>query len=404
MLSEKFFSNVTAGYCWDMKLKERFDNPLYLESFGYKVYSQNDEDGIIHEIFERIGCTNKRFIEFGVQDGLESNTHCLLHYGWEGLWIEGEEKYYDLINKKFRPVIQTGQLKVINEYVNRDNVNELFEENGFTGEIDLLSIDIDGNDYHVWNALKHLSPRVVIIEYNAKFPPDLEWCMPYNESYIWDGTDRHGASLKAYEILGKRLGYSLVGTNITGANAFFVRKDLTHNKFVQSATAQMLYNPVRYNRIQFVSGPAPEICLRYSGEGIAGEFDISGKAFILNSGFHEPEFDELGGVKLQWMKERNARLFVRSIIDVPRKLKITFDNQIEGLELSVCIGDGVSQKFIGIQRGEQCVCPVIEFDYLLGSIFQVDIEINQLWSPKQVFQTDDSRILGIAIKNVEVCK
>lgn len=295
MLSEMFFGNVTAGYCWDMKLKERFDNPLYLEPFGYKVYSQNDEDGIIHEIFERIGCTNKRFIEFGVQDGLESNTHCLLHYGWEGLWIEGDEKYYNLINKKFYSVIQKGQLKVINEYVNRDNVNELFEENGFIGEIDLLSIDIDGNDYHVWNALKCLNPRVVIIEYNAKFPPDLDWCMPYNENYIWDGTDRHGASLKAYEKLGVQLGYSLVGTNISGANAFFVRKDLTENKFVQPATAKLLYNPVRYNRIRFVSGPTPEICLRYSGEGIAGEFDILGQEFILNSGFHEPEFDELGG-------------------------------------------------------------------------------------------------------------
>lgn len=110
------------------------------------------------------------------------------------------------------------------------------------------------------------------------------------------------------------------------------------------------------------------------------------------------------GGKLQWMKERKARLFVRSTIDIPRKLKITFDNQIEGLELSVCIGNGVNQKFIGIQRGEQCVDPVIEFDYLLGSIFQVDIEINQLWCPKQVFQTDDARILGIAIKNVEVSK
>lgn len=404
MLENIIFNKVSAGYFWDVKLQERFENPLYLESFGYKVYSQNDEDGIIHEIFERIGCTNKRFIEFGVQDGLESNTHCLLHYGWEGMWIEGNEKYYNFINKKFYSVISSGQLKVLNQYVNRNNINQLFEENGFINEIDLLSIDIDGNDYHVWKAVKCCNPRVVIIEYNAKFPPDLEWYMPYNEKYIWNGTDRHGASLKAYEILGTQLGYSLVGTNITGANAFFVRSDLTENKFVKPARAEMLYNPVRFNYIQFISGHPAEICLRYSGEGIEGEFDIWGKEFILDSGFHEPEFDEFGGVRLQWMKERKARIFVRSTTDIPRRLTITFDNQIEGLELSVCIGDGTSQKFVNIQKGEQCVCPAIEFDYLLGSIFYVDIEINQLWCPKEVFQTDDSRILGIAIKDVEVCK
>lgn len=400
MLNENFI--VTAGFCWDVTLQDRFKNPLYLEPYGYKVYSQNDEDGIIHEIFKRIGCTDKRFIEFGVQDGLESNTHCLLYEDWRGLWIEGEKKYYNFINQKFHSVIQSGQLKVLNSYVTRSNINQLFEESGFTGEIDLLSIDIDGNDYHVWNALKCLNPRVVVIEYNAKFPPHLEWIMPYNENYIWRGTDRQGASLKAYEILGEQLGYALVGTNISGANAFFVRKDLVEHKFVEPATAEMLYNPVRYKYLKFISGHPPKTCLRYSGEGMAGDFDISGDSFILHNGFYKPEYDEDGKFVLQWMRGHNCESFLHSSVDMPKKAKITFDNEIEGLEIIVCIEGGKKQTFSDIKKGEQSIFPVIEHDYSFGDILKVDIEVDKLWSPREVYGTDDARPFGIAIKNIEV--
>ncbi len=403
MLEKRGMSHITAGYYWDIKTEERFKDPLYLEAFGYKVYSQNDEDGIIHEIFQRIGCTDKRFIEFGVQDGLESNTHCLLHYGWGGMWIEGDRNYYQQINKKFHSVIQSGQLKVLNQYVNRENVNQIFKNSGFTGEIDLLSIDIDGNDYHVWKAIDCLRSRVVIIEYNAKFPPDLEWIMPYSGNYIWDGTDRHGASLKAFEKLGNQLGYCLVGTNITGTNAFFVREDLIGQKFIHSASAEMVYNPTRFSYIQFVSGHPARRCLRYSKEGIGGEFEISGRRFICGNGFHEPEYDADNGFHLQWMKEKKAEIYVCGIGYEHRKVKITFDNQIEGLELSAGIGDGIRQYLGNIQRGEQSIVFTVEHEHLSEGIFRVDVEIDQMWSPKEVFGSDDPRILGIAIKNVEIC-
>ena len=131
------------------------------------------------------------------------------------------------------------------------------------GGIDLLSIDIDGNDYHVWQAVECVKPKVVVIEYNAKFPPDLEWVMPYEETHAWMGTDKHGASLKAFERLGDRLGYSLVATNISGVNAFFVRKDLTQDKFAGPATAETFYNPFRADRIQFANGHPCSSCLKY---------------------------------------------------------------------------------------------------------------------------------------------
>lgn len=229
----KFSGSIENGFCWDALCRTRLKNPKSLEPYGYKVYSQNDEDGIIHEIFNRIGTTDKRFIEFGVQDGLESNTHLLLFYDWKGLWIEGSPEYCKEINTKFKPVIENGQLTVKNAFITKENINSLFSDADFTGEIDLLSIDIDGNDLYVWEAINVVNPRVVITEYNGKFPPDLEWTQAYNPTHIWDGTDWHGASLKAFEKLGQKKGYRLVGTDLRGCNAFFVRNDLHQIYFMK---------------------------------------------------------------------------------------------------------------------------------------------------------------------------
>lgn len=102
----EFSGQVEGGFKWNTLTRTRMYSPKSLEPYGYKVYSQNDEDGIIQEIFNRIGTTNKQFVEFGVQDGLESNCHLLLFYGWRGLWIEGSSEFCREIETKFRPVIQ----------------------------------------------------------------------------------------------------------------------------------------------------------------------------------------------------------------------------------------------------------------------------------------------------------
>ena len=131
-----------------------------------------------------------------------------------------------------------------NQILVTDNINKLISENGkINGEIDLLSIDIDGNDYWIWEKINCINPRVVVIEYNAKFPPPCEWVMEYDPNYVWNGKDDgYGATLKSLELLGKRLGYTLVGTNRNGVNAFFVKKELTKGLFAEPATAENLYH------------------------------------------------------------------------------------------------------------------------------------------------------------------
>ncbi len=237
-----------------IELQARLNNPLYLERFGFKVYSQNDEDGIIEEIFNRIKTTNKTFIEFGVQNGLESNCHYLLHKGWNGLWMEGNKKAVNEIRKLFKKPIDDKRLTVVNDFITKDNINTLIEKEGkVSGEIDFLSIDIDGNDYWIFEAIQCINPRVVAIEYNAKFPPNFEWIMEYDPKHIWQQDDNHGASLKSLELLGIKLGYQLVGTNIMGINAFFVKENLANDLFVKPAIAEKLYNPARWT-MQYYSG------------------------------------------------------------------------------------------------------------------------------------------------------
>lgn len=250
---------IIGGYRWQKKTQEHLNNPVFLEQYGFKVFSQNDEDGIIQEIFDRIGTTNKKFIEFGVQDGIECNSHYLLYKGWSGLWIEGYRPYFAQIQEKFSVVIDEGLLKVDCAFITKDNVNGLFVENGIQGEIDLLSIDVDGNDYYVWESIFAVNPRVVCIEYNGKYPPDCEWVMPYFSAHVWHENDYQGASLKSLEKLGRERGYQLVGTNVTGVNAFFVRDELVGNRFPLPAVAENLYNAPNYNLLH-ITGHRAEFC------------------------------------------------------------------------------------------------------------------------------------------------
>lgn len=143
---------IQAQIC-QMQERARAQNSRSLLPFGYKVYSQCDEDGIIAEIFRRIGTTNRYFVEIGVGDGLENNTLALLFQDWKGIWVEGSPKRGKAIRRGFAQVVDRGDLTFINQFVYSDNIDGLLAPHLPDAEIDLLSIDIDGNDFHVYNAI-----------------------------------------------------------------------------------------------------------------------------------------------------------------------------------------------------------------------------------------------------------
>ncbi len=228
----------------------------WLGSYERQTYSQSGEDGVIEEIFKRIGTTNKQFVEFGVSQGLENNTAYLLLSGWKGVWLEGSAKFFASIQKTFAPLIASGHLTAKNAFITAENIEGLFAETKVPTEPDLLSIDIDGNDYWIWKAIINYKPRVIVIEYNAHLGPTQPLVMPYDPKWVWDRGMHFNSSIKAYEQLGKEKGYSLVYCNIVGNNAFFVRNDLVGDKFSGPFTAEnffqslklFLLRPVRYGR------------------------------------------------------------------------------------------------------------------------------------------------------------
>ncbi|MGF1492240.1 MAG: hypothetical protein ACFBSC_07285 [Microcoleaceae cyanobacterium] len=232
----------------------RYRDPKNLIPFGDKIYSQSDEDGIIREIFNRIGVTNKIFVEFGIGNGLENNTLALLFEEWKGLWIDASTSSVQKIRTYFSRVIENGQLKIVESFITKENINQLISSNFPEKEIDLLSVDIDGNDYHVLNAITCTSPRVVIVEYNAKFSPPVSYCMEYNPTHVWEKDDCFGASLKFFEVNLAKKGYCLVGCNISGVNAFFVRNDLVADQFLEPFTAENHYEPARYYLSGYFAG------------------------------------------------------------------------------------------------------------------------------------------------------
>jgi len=210
---------LKIGY-YKLKEQERkMRNPHNLMNYEKHVYSQFREDGIIEEIFKRIGTMNRYFVEFGSAEGNENNTRYLLEENsWQGLWIEGSQEAANTAREHFHKY----PVKVLNRFITRENILAIFAEANVPKEPDFLSIDLDGNDYWVWQEiLMDYKPRVVCIEYNANISPRKSWIMPYNKDYIWDNTRDFGASLKALNQLGKQHGYVLVGCESTGVNAFF---------------------------------------------------------------------------------------------------------------------------------------------------------------------------------------
>ena len=198
----------------------------------FKVYSQEGEDGIIQFLLRQVEIENCVFVEFGVSNYLESNTRFLLvNNNWSGLIIDGSEQNIQYI--KNDPIYWKYNLKAEFSFIDKDNINSLIKKNGISGDIGLLSIDIDGNDYWVWDVLNAVNPRIVVCEYNSLWGDTLSVSTPYDSAF--SRTHAHysnlyfGASIAALTKLANSKGYSLVGSNRTGNNLFFVRNDLTGN-------------------------------------------------------------------------------------------------------------------------------------------------------------------------------
>ena len=195
----------------------------------FKVFSQWGEDGIIQFLLRHVEVPRKIFVEFGVQDYTESNTRFLLtNNNWSGLIIDGCKENIDYV--KHDSIYWQHNLKAVHSFITKDNINSILVDNGIQGEIGILSVDIDGNDYWVWQAIDVVSPAIIIAEYNFRFGKERAVTTPYDEGFVRSEAHHsmiyYGASLKALDLLARQKGYVFVGCNTAGNNAFFIRQDL----------------------------------------------------------------------------------------------------------------------------------------------------------------------------------
>jgi hypothetical protein len=184
-----------------------------LERHERRVLSQGGEDGVLEALFARLGSTNRRYVEFGCGDGVQCNTAALRRQGWQGLLMDG-------VDAPGAPDVH-----IVPAWITAETIEALFDAHGVPAEPDLMSIDLDGNDWWVWRAIRR-RPRVVVAEYNGNLAADRALVMPYDPGHRWDGTNHYGASLLALQRLGREKGYTLVYASQAGVNAFFVRDDL----------------------------------------------------------------------------------------------------------------------------------------------------------------------------------
>lgn len=212
------------------ELARRYDvSPLDLTSFELKAFSQNGEDGVIQEVLRRIGPGSQSFAEFGIGTGVEGNCVFLAQVlGWRGVFLEGDRQSFERLATRCAHV---ATVSAVNAYVEPETIDGLLLESGVDPEPAVLSIDVDGNDYYLWEATESIRPRLLIIEYNAALDPQEVLVQPYSPTGP-DGTAFFGASLGALETLGHRKGYRLVHTELAGVNAFFVREDLAGDAFL----------------------------------------------------------------------------------------------------------------------------------------------------------------------------
>jgi hypothetical protein len=227
-----------------------------IQGAEFRVFSQWGEDGILQHLLHHVSVTRKIFVEFGVENYTESNTRFLLiNDNWVGLVIDGSSENIDFI--KSDDIYWRHNLKAEHAFVTRENINDLIRRNGIVGEIGLLSIDIDGNDFWVWEAIDAVTPQLVVVEYNSRFGPHRAVTVPYDPDFIRSAAHHsniyYGASLAAFCSLGKRKGYSFVGCNSAGNNAFFVRSDLRPVS-IPELTAEQGFVPLQFREARDLSG------------------------------------------------------------------------------------------------------------------------------------------------------
>lgn len=231
-----------------------------IKDYEVKIFSQFGEDGIINFLIKELNIKNKKFIEIGTENYEESNTRFLLeNNNWQGLIVDGSEKNINYIKNQSYYWRQNILAKY--SFITRENINQIIKDFTVNDDVGLLSIDIDGNDYWIWEKINIIKPSMVVIEYNARLGAERSITVPYDKDF--DRIKKHfssiyfGCSLKALWKLGKTKGYSLIYTNKNGNNAFFIKDTILTNcnsEIIKSKNPEECFNENSFNELKDLNG------------------------------------------------------------------------------------------------------------------------------------------------------
>lgn len=207
-----------------------------LSDYEWKVFSQWGEDGIINFLISEVEITNTTFIEFGVEDFAESNCRFLLmNSDWRGFVLDGSTRNIEHLKSSY--YFWHHDLQALAAFIDAENVNDLLKKSGFERDLGILSVDIDGNDYHVLQSIDTFEPRIIICEFNPIFGTERQITVPYDAKF--NRVEKHyshlyfGASIGAIKSLLDARGYRLIGTGMLGANAYFVKNTLLTDRLIK---------------------------------------------------------------------------------------------------------------------------------------------------------------------------
>ncbi len=251
-----FIKGANGGFTWQPNRWRDGQAPLLqeLEAAEKCICSQHGEDGVIQALLKKIPPRHRFIVEFGAYDGecMSNSRHLIRDHDWGALLIEPDPRFFKRLQTLYKDNDHTRTVKA---FITPQNINQLFADAGIPKDFDVLSIDVDGPDYYLWQALTDYQPSIVLVECNASIPPDKEYVVPLDQAWNLSGTAREGASLLALYRLGEEKGYRLIYNELSGANLFFVRESLAGNLDLSGLTPETLYQAPQFGEL--AGGVAP---------------------------------------------------------------------------------------------------------------------------------------------------
>ncbi len=251
-----FIKGAHGGFTWHAKRWSNHQAPLLqeLEATEKSIYSQHGEDGVIQALLEKIPPRHRFIVEFGAYDGdhMSNSRHLICDHDWRALLIEPDPRFFARLEKLY---VGNKQVKTVQAFITTDNINQLFADANVPKDFDVLSIDVDGPDYYLWEALTDYQPAIVLLECNASILPTEKYIVAEQQAWELSGTAQEGASLLALYELGLQKGYHLVYSELSGANLFFIHESFIESFNLTGLTPEALYQAPQFGEL--AGGVAP---------------------------------------------------------------------------------------------------------------------------------------------------